>query len=86
MEENMSFDTTVSLSKENILNIKEFMNGPELVELMNEAGLQFEEMAFIVQKLFDAINDALDYFDNEPEDVDQQEIEFYCGDAGEHDE
>lgn len=83
MAEDMNFDTTLSLSKNNILNVKEFVSGPELVQLMNEAGLQFEEMAFIVQKLFDAVNEALDYFGNEPEDVSQEEIEFYCGGAEE---
>lgn len=49
----------VSITKKDLYDIKDFMANGGLVQLMNDYGLSFGAMAFVMQMLNDDVNDAL---------------------------
>jgi hypothetical protein len=55
---------TINISQETLDEISVFINGGELVTLMNSQGMSAEAMLFVLQSLIEAVDNAQDKFDN----------------------
>ena len=58
----------VEITKENVKNMKQWINDGDLVRLMNEKGCEFCEILFIIDTINKAILDAEKYFEKEGEE------------------
>ena len=57
----------VEITKENVKNMKLWINNGGLIRLMNEKGLEFIEMLFIIDAINNAILNAEKHFKEEGE-------------------
>ena len=48
----------ISLDKDDIKEVREFIESDSFADLMNRKGLGFPAMAFVMQKLFNACDEA----------------------------
>lgn len=53
----------VSITKENVKNMRQWINNGKLVRLMNDEGTDFVEMMFIIDAINKAILDAEKFFE-----------------------
>ena len=51
-------DFEISITREDIAQVRDFFEDSEVVDLMNDAGLSFPAMAFVLQKIYDACNEV----------------------------
>lgn len=58
----------VEITKENIKNMKQWINNGDLVRLMNKKGLEVNEMLFIIDAIDNAILNAEKHFKEEGEE------------------
>lgn len=54
---------TINISQETLDEISMFINGGELVALMNSQGMSAEAMLFVLQSLIEAVDNAQEKFD-----------------------
>ena len=48
----------MSIDKHDLERVEEFLNESNLVQLMNDFGLEIQQMAFILQSISNGISDA----------------------------
>lgn len=58
----------VSITKENVKNMRQWINNGDLIRLMNEKGIEFNEMLFIIDAINNAILNAEKHFKEEGEE------------------
>lgn len=58
----------VEITKENVKNMKQWINNGDLIRLMNEKGIEFNEMLFIIDAINNAILNAEKHFKEEGEE------------------
>lgn len=58
----------VEITKENVKNMRQWINNGDLIRLMNEKGIEFNEMLFIIDAINNAILNAEKHFKEEGEE------------------
>lgn len=58
----------VEITKENVKNMRQWINNGDLIRLMNEKCIEFNEMLFIIDAINNAILNAEKHFKEEGEE------------------